>query len=231
MVWPLVRKRRVGAVLVHDREPFDAARLGAGLGDIDHAAVEIGAFAGQPLIDRIGAFVPGAAPVGRRHDEALACEFGLGGDVVEVAADRQRAVGVGLDIALHQAGGTGGGPFGEGGGGDFAERDRAGAVGAERLEQPGIAEVVADDVGELPPEHIGRAGGGLLDRGGRHGRNGDAERGRHAAGHVDHELVAGLLRGGLGRAAGAVWAASGAAASSARAEKAKRIGKSYPGNL
>ncbi len=62
----------VGAILIHHRQPLGAAILGSGLGHIDDAAVEIGAFAGQPRIDGVGALVRGAAPLRGRDDEALA---------------------------------------------------------------------------------------------------------------------------------------------------------------
>ena len=44
----------------------------------------------------------GAAPVARLDDIALAGQLALGGDVVEIAADGERAVAIGLDEALDE---------------------------------------------------------------------------------------------------------------------------------
>src|SRR3546814_1463444 len=82
------------------REPLGPVALGAGFRDIDDAAVEIGAFTRQAGIDHIGAFVRRAAPVGGRDDEALPRQFVAREHVVEVAADRERAIAIGADIAL-----------------------------------------------------------------------------------------------------------------------------------
>ena len=44
----------IGAVLVHQRQPLDAAFLGAGLVDEHDAAVEIALLAGEALVDLVG---------------------------------------------------------------------------------------------------------------------------------------------------------------------------------
>lgn len=90
----------VGAVLVHDREPLDALGLTAGFRNIDDTAVEISAFAGQTRIDRIGAFVRGAAPEGGLGREALSRQNLFREDIVEVATHCDRPVAV----HLHEAG-------------------------------------------------------------------------------------------------------------------------------
>ena len=62
----------VGAVLIHECEPLDAAVLRPGLVDEHHAAVEIALLAGEPLVDRVRDDVSDAAPVVRRGVVLLA---------------------------------------------------------------------------------------------------------------------------------------------------------------
>ena len=47
----------IGAVIIHNRQPLLALVFGATFGHINHAAVKIAAFAGDPGIDRIGHFM------------------------------------------------------------------------------------------------------------------------------------------------------------------------------
>ena len=62
----------VGAVLIHEREPLDAAILRPGLVDEDDAAVEIALLAGDPLVDGVRDDVGDAPPVVGRGGVLLA---------------------------------------------------------------------------------------------------------------------------------------------------------------
>ena len=178
----------IGTVRIHDRQPLGAVILRAAFGDIGDAAVEEGAFAGQARIDGVGAFVRGAAPVRRLDDEALTGQLGLERDVVEIAADREIAVGIGADEALDQRLRAHARPVIELGGGDLGEADPAHRAGAERLEQPAAAKIGDDHFGDLTAERIGAAGGGGRDLRGRHGGDGDDEIIAAFVGDVDAEL-------------------------------------------
>ena len=124
----------IGPVLVHDREPLGPMPRRPGFGDVDDPAVEIGALAGEPGVDRVRAFVGGAAPLCRRDDIALPGQFGMGGDVVEIAADGERAVAVGLDEALDERLSAGSRPSVEIGRGHLGD-DHAGKIRIETGDQ------------------------------------------------------------------------------------------------
>src|SRR5436305_11124287 len=89
----------IGAVLIHQREPFFPLLGGAGFGDVDDAAVEIAVFAGDPLIDLVGDDVRDPAPVlpGRRVGKAG--ELLLGEYIPQPELDPEAAVA----LALHRA--------------------------------------------------------------------------------------------------------------------------------
>jgi hypothetical protein len=173
---------------IHDREPFHPPVLRPGFGDVGDAAVEERAFAGQARVDRVGAFVRGAAPVARSHHEALARQLGLQRHVVQVAADRQLPVAVGADEAVHERHRPGARPMVEGGVGDFGIGDGADAAGAARLEQAAAAQVGDDHLGNLPPERIGGAGGGAGALRRRQRGHGDDHVVAAFVGDVDTEL-------------------------------------------
>src|SRR5208282_6515431 len=65
----------VGAVLVHDGEPLDAALGRSGLVDEYDAGVEIALFAGEPLVNGIRDDVGDAAPIVGRREILLAGEL------------------------------------------------------------------------------------------------------------------------------------------------------------
>ena len=92
----------VGAVLVHDREPLDAALLGAGLVDEHHAGVEIALLAGQALVDLVGDDVRDAPPVFRRGEILLAGELLAGEDVPQPEFGLQPPVALPRHAAGHQ---------------------------------------------------------------------------------------------------------------------------------
>ena len=62
----------IGAVLIHQRQPLDAAFRRAAFVDEHHAAVEIALLAGQALIDLVGNDVRDPPPVFRRGEILLA---------------------------------------------------------------------------------------------------------------------------------------------------------------
>src|SRR5258708_22822528 len=69
----------IGAVLIHQRQPLDAAFLGPAFIDEHHAAVEIAFFSGQALVDLVVNDVPDLTPRFMRGDIFL---------VVDVLTDR-----------------------------------------------------------------------------------------------------------------------------------------------
>ena len=153
----------IGPVAVHDGQPLGAVILRAGLRDIGDPAVEERAFAGQPRIDDIGAFVRGAAPVRRRHDPAFADQFLLQRHVVEVAADRQPVVAARADIAVNEHFGAAVRPSRPVGCSDLAKAGLRQCVGAGRLEQAVVAQVGRDNPGKFLAQRgsargIGRRG-------------------------------------------------------------------------
>src|SRR5262249_46894858 len=82
----------IGAVLIHQRQPLDAALLGASLVDEYDAAVEITLLAGQALIDLVGDDVTDAAPGFRRGVVLLSRELLRGVDVPETKLRPQPAI-------------------------------------------------------------------------------------------------------------------------------------------
>ena len=160
----------VGAVRIHDRDALLAGILGAGLGDVDDARVEKGLLPREARVDGVGAFVRGAAPVGGVDREALPREFAPGGDVMDVAADGDAAVAARLDGAGDELRGAGVAPLAISGGLGLAEGVAGDAVGAERGEEAGRAQVGGDDFGDLAAERRGRAA--------RDGHGGDGDGGQ-----------------------------------------------------
>src|SRR5262249_2214829 len=71
----------IGAVLIHDREPFDAPLGRPGLIDEYDPAVEIAALPGQALVDCIGDDMCDAPPIVGRGEILLAVELLPGEDV------------------------------------------------------------------------------------------------------------------------------------------------------
>src|SRR3546814_7554470 len=71
----------VGAILVHDRQPLDAAVGRTALGDIDDAGVEITVLAGDALVDGVGDQMRQPAPVVRRGEQRQAGHLLLGGEI------------------------------------------------------------------------------------------------------------------------------------------------------
>ncbi len=65
----------IGAVLIHDGEPLDAALLRAAFIDEHDAAVEIALLAGEALVDRIRDDVRDAPPVVLRREILLSGEL------------------------------------------------------------------------------------------------------------------------------------------------------------
>ena len=164
----------VGAVRIHDGQALDARGLRAGFGDIDDAGVEIGVFAGQAGIDRVGDLVGDAAPVLGRGREAAA---GLAVDAHQLAAidvpeaegDGDLAVGHFLESADDEALGADDLPVGKARLGIDRQiaLDEGGRV--LQVEQAGGGEVGADDFGDLLGE-IGIGAGDLEVRDGNGGR-------------------------------------------------------------
>src|SRR5262249_45638444 len=62
-VSPAGEVAHVGAVLIHQREPFDTPLLRTGFVDEDDADVEIALLAGDPLVDGVGNDVGDASPI------------------------------------------------------------------------------------------------------------------------------------------------------------------------
>jgi hypothetical protein len=192
--WP-GQEAVVGAVRIHDGEALDPPVLGAAFGDIGDAAVEERAFPGQAAVDRVGAFVGGAAPVAGCDDETVADKLALQRNVVEVAADGEVAVGIGAHEALDQRRGAGAGPMVESRCGDFREADRADAAGADRAEQAAARQVSGDDLRHLPAERGGGAGFGVHRLRGRHERHRDGEVLRRLVGNIYAKLRRGGVKG------------------------------------
>jgi len=138
----------------------------------------------------------GPAPVARLDDIALAGKLGPGGDVVEVATDRQRAVAIGLDEALDEVLRAGGREIGEIGLGHLGEGDGPKPARTDRREQLRIAQIGGDDLGDLAAERAGIARGGVGRLRGRHIGDRNRQGRAAAAGDIDDELplVAVLLR-------------------------------------
>ena len=84
----------IGAVLVHHREPLDAALLRPGLVHEHHAAVEIALLTGHPLIDLVGDDVRDAAPIFRRGEILLARELLAGDHVPQAEFGLEPAIGL-----------------------------------------------------------------------------------------------------------------------------------------
>ena len=147
----------VRAVRIHHREPLQPVTLRPGLGDVGDAAVEERALARQPRIDHVGALVPGAAPVGRRHHPSRLLQLLPELHVVEIAADGELPVAVRLDVAFHQHVGAAPRPRRVIGRGNLCEARLRQAVGAGRLEQAVVPEVGGDDPRQCPPERRGRS--------------------------------------------------------------------------
>jgi hypothetical protein len=91
--------RMVRPVPVHDRDPLDQRCSLAALGDVGDTRVEDAFLPGQPLVGGVGAAVRGAAPVGRRDEEALSAHLAPCRNVIDVAADGQTAVLARIDEA------------------------------------------------------------------------------------------------------------------------------------
>ncbi len=150
-------KTVVGAVRIHDRELLAAVSLGARFGDIGDAAIEKRRFARQARIDRVGAFVCRAAPIGGLDDIALADQLAAQCDIVEIAADGKVARCVGANKALDQHFGAAAAPIGQLRRGHLAKADRADTAGAKRTIQAAAFEVAADDLGDLAAQRSGIA--------------------------------------------------------------------------
>ena len=100
-----------------------------------------------------------ATPVARLDDIALADQLGLGGKVVEIAADGEGAVAIGADVALDEvlrAGAREGRIIGRG---DLGIGYGRQAVRTARGKQLGIAKVCGNDVGDLTAERLGLLAG------------------------------------------------------------------------
>ena len=167
----------IGPVAVHDGQPLGAVIFRACLGDICDAAVEERAFAAQPRIDQVGAFVGSPAPVGRRDDPAFGNQTVLQGHVVKVAAHRQPVIAAGADVSVNQHFSAAIGPGGPAGRIDVRECRLGQRIGSGRLEQAVVAQIGRDDAGEFDPERgsafcIGRSADIAV---GRKGRDGNAE--------------------------------------------------------
>ena len=167
----------IGPVAVHDGQPLGAVILGTGLGDIGDTAVEERAFAGQPGIDQIRAFVRGAPPVCGLHHPALAHQFLLQRHVIQVATHRQAIVAPAADVTVHQHLRPAVRPGRPVGCGYFREAGLWQRIGPGRLEQPVIAQVGGDDPRQFLTQRrgtrcIGRRGDIAI---GRKARDGNAE--------------------------------------------------------
>ncbi len=167
----------VGAIGIHDRELLAAAILGAGLGDIGDLAVEERALARQPRIDHVGALVRSAAPFVGANDIALPRQLAAECDVVEVAAHGELAVPTCLDEALHQHFRRAPAPAVKGRRGNLREIDGGQRIGADRLEQPVVAQIVEHHARHIAPQRLGVAAFGCGGDAfvGRECRNGNAE--------------------------------------------------------
>ena len=122
----------VTAIGVHDREPLDAVPLWPALGDIGDAAVEEGRFTRKARIDGVGAFVRGAAPVGRLDLEPLPHQLAAELCVIEIASHDKAARAAGLHKAVNDIFGVARLPVGETRSAHLAHIDRADAAGTER---------------------------------------------------------------------------------------------------
>src|ERR1700742_2590965 len=98
----LRQEPQIGAILVHDREPFDALLLRSRLVDKDDAAVEIPLFSGEPLVNSIGNDVPHTARGIGRHIELLSCDLACREDVPEAVFALEPAVAYVRYTANHQ---------------------------------------------------------------------------------------------------------------------------------
>ena len=167
----------IGPIAVHDRQLLGPVILRPGFRDISDLAVKERTFAGQPRIDEIRAFMRPAPPVRRLQRPPAPHQFTLQLHIVEIAADGQRAIGRGIDIALHQHVGITTGPglprrCGDVGIGRLRQRVRP-----HREEQAVVPQISSDDPGDLLAQRRGpsRAGGSAAISVRRKAGNGDAQ--------------------------------------------------------
>ena len=153
-------KAVVGAIRIHDRQPLHAVILGAGLGDIGDAAVKERALARQARIDRIGAFMGGAAPIAGAKGPCGASQSLMQAHVIEVTADRQPTALSILYAAMHQHFGPARAPHGKIGRGDLFKQHALQRTRAHRLEQAIILEIRRDHLRNRAAKLGGATGGG-----------------------------------------------------------------------
>ena len=192
---PRVEITHVGAVLVHDGEPLDAAFRRPGFVDEHDAGVEITLFAGEPFVDGVRDDVGDAAPIVGRGEILLAGELLAGEHVPEPELGLQAAVALAGDASGGKRLRVDGAPIGKVrhgvNAGDFLEE----GGGIDRREQAAALEVGGDDLG-----HAKR--GVVVGRGAAHEiGNGDRQRLEVALGHVEADHRGGVT-GRQGQAAG-----------------------------
>ena len=139
----------VGAILIHDGEPFDALLLRPALVDEHHAAVEVAGLAGEPLIDRIRDDVRDPPPDVGRGEILRAGELLVGGDVPQPEFRFQPAVALPGDAAGDQRLGVDGAPVGEARQSvDVGDPLEIG-LRIDRREQAGALQVGGDDLRDV----------------------------------------------------------------------------------
>ena len=170
----------IGAIVIHDPDALAARVLGTAFLHESHAAVEIGAFAGQARIDLIGGLVRGAAPVAGAGVELHAVAQRLAGKDVEQAE-------LDDDLAALDADGAGDQRLGVDRlpvliGHRRIEAFRPGNMGAggDFAKQPGAAEIGGDQALHLRQIF---AGAPLVMEGG----DGKGHRLDHAIGDLDSQ--------------------------------------------
>ncbi len=151
----------IGAVTVHDRQPFAAVILGSGLGNISDTAVKEGRFSGEARVNAICTFVSRTPPVTGIDDKTLTGQFGFEGDVIKITTHRQLAVAIGADKTLDQGRSIGAGPIGELRRCHFGKADTAHLVPSQRFEQSAGAQIADNHIADFIAQFGGGAGRGF----------------------------------------------------------------------
>ena len=92
----------VGAILIHDRQAFDAARGWPGFGDIHQAGVEITALSGQALINHIRNNMGQTPPIAGYGGHRLTFQLRFGVNIPEAELDAQAPIGCHRHTAVDQ---------------------------------------------------------------------------------------------------------------------------------